>query len=86
MVAGVLESDMPKPDQYVMSHPAGRAVRANGLRRVGGAHDAQAQEIAARRCVFSCGGGEVRIQGVDGRCRETEIITPANRVDATSIV
>lgn len=66
---------MSNNDQYVVNHPDGWAVRAAGATRVSGVHDTQAQAIAAARMVVTNrGGGEVRIQGRDGRWRDSETI------------
>lgn len=66
---------MSSNDRYVVNHPAGWAVRSGGARRASSVHNTQAQAIAAaRRYVISGGGGEVLIQGRDGKWRDSETI------------
>lgn len=66
-------------DRYVVNHPDGWAVKAGGAIRATSVHDTQDQAIAAAKmAVRSRGGGEVRIQGVDGRWRDSETIAPGN--------
>ena len=57
-------------DRYVTKHPKGWAVKAPGGERASSVHGTQREaETAAKRTVHNLGGGEVRIQGRDGRWR-----------------
>ena len=73
------ESDMVRNDRYVVCHPDGWAVRASGAQRASSVHDTQAEAImVARNTVMRNGGGEVRIQGRDGRWRDSDTVAPGN--------
>lgn len=68
---------MSRHVRYVVNHPGGWAVKAGGAWRASSVHDTREQAIAAAKmAVISRGGGEVRIQGLDGRLRDTETISP----------
>ncbi|MFN3321735.1 MAG: DUF2188 domain-containing protein, partial [Allorhizobium sp.] len=59
-------------DRYVTKHPKGWAVKASGGERASSTHATQrAAEQAAKQTVRNLGGGEVRIQGRDGRWRDS---------------
>ncbi len=67
------------PDRYVTKHPQGWAVKAPGGIRAGSVHKTQREaEKAAKRTVGNLGGGEVRIQGRDGRWRDSDTVPPGN--------
>lgn len=67
------------PDRYVTKHPRGRAVKAPGGIRASSVHKTQREaEKAAKRTVGGLGGGEVRIQGRDGRWRDADTVPPGN--------
>lgn len=73
------EAKMPRNDRYVVNHPDGWAVRASGAQRASSVHDTQAEAImVARNTVMRSGGGEVRIQGRDGRWRDSDTVAPGN--------
>lgn len=60
-------------DRYVSKHPQGWAVRAANESRASSIHRTQREaEAKARSIVRSLGGGEVRIQGLDGKWRDSE--------------
>lgn len=62
-------------DMYVVNHPGGRAIKAGETSRASSFHHTKAQAIAAAKmAVTSRGGGEVRIQGLDVRWRDSETI------------
>nr|WP_299882662.1 DUF2188 domain-containing protein [uncultured Sulfitobacter sp.] len=64
-------------DRYVTKHPKGWAVRAPGADRASSVHGTQREaEAAAKRTVANQGGGEVRIQGRDGKWRDSDTVAP----------
>jgi len=66
-------------DRYVTKHPRGWAVQAPGGERASSVHTTQkAAEQAAKQTVRNLGGGEVRIQGRDGRWRDSDPVAPGN--------
>lgn len=68
-----------KNDRYVVKHDEGWAVKAPGAKRASGVFDTQAQaEQRAKEIVSDLGGGEVRIQGRDGRWRDSDTVPPGN--------
>ena len=70
---------MSSNDRYVVNHPDGWAVKASGARRASSVHDTQAEAImVARWAVMRNGGGEVLIQGQNGRWREKDTIPNGN--------
>lgn len=70
---------MSKNDRYVVKHRDGWAVRAGGAERASSVHDTQKEaEAAAKQTVGNLGGGEVRIQGRDGKWRDSDTVAPGN--------
>ena len=70
---------MAKNDRYVVRHPQGWAVKAPGAERASSVHETQkAAEQAAKQMVRRNGGGEVRIQGVNGKWRDSDTVPPGN--------
>ena len=70
---------MSKNDRYVVKHPDGWAVRKPGSDRASDVFDTQRDAIdRAREIVGNNGGGEVRIQGRDGRWRDSDTIPHGN--------
>lgn len=66
-------------DRYVTRHPRGWAVKAPWGVRASSVHSTQRDaEQAARQTVRNLGGGEVRIQGRDGRWRDSDTVPPGN--------
>lgn len=66
-------------DRFVTKHPNGWAVKATGAQRASSVHSTQrAAEQAAKQTVRNLGGGEVRIQGRDGRWRDSDTVAPGN--------
>lgn len=66
-------------DRYVTKHPKGWAVKAPGSERASSVHDTQREaEQAAKRTVGNLGGGEVRVQGRDGKWRDSDTVAPGN--------
>ena len=54
-------------------------MKAPGAKRASSVHDTQKEaEKAAKKTVGNLGGGEVRIQGRDGRWRDSDTIAPGN--------
>ena len=65
------------PDRYVTKHPKGWAVTSPGGKRASSVHSTQRKaERAAKQTVGNLGGGEVRIQGRDGRWRDSDTVPP----------
>lgn len=70
---------MAKSDRYVVKHPEGWAVKASGAARASGVYNTQrTAETAAKAIVRNLGGGEVRIQGRDGRWRDSDTVAPGH--------
>ena len=70
---------MPKNDRYVVNHPDGWAVKKGGAVRASGVYDTQVEaEDRAKEIVRNEGGGEVRIQGRDGKFRDSDTVAPGN--------
>ena len=70
---------MARTDRYVVRHPQGWAVKAPGAERASSLHETQkAAEQAARQTVRKNGEGEVRIQGVNGKWRDSDTVPPGN--------
>ena len=72
---------MPKPnDRYVARNPHGRwEVKAAHAKRSSKHTQTQAEAIQhAKDIVSNAGGGEVRIQGRDGRFRDSDTVAPGN--------
>lgn len=66
-------------DRYVTKHPQGWAVQKAYAERVSGLYDTQREaEAAAKQIVANLGGGEVRIQGRDGKWRDSDTVAPGN--------
>ena len=68
------------PDRYVVKNPAGGYdVKAPKARRASSHHDTQgAAEKRAKEIVANAGGGEVRVQGRDGRFRDSDTVAPGH--------
>jgi hypothetical protein len=61
--------------RYVVRDGDRWAVRAGGAQRASSTHDTQAEAIdRAREIVTNLGGGEVTIQGRDGRFRDSDTV------------
>lgn len=70
---------MPKNDRYVVKHPDGWAVKAGGADRASSIHGTQREaEAAAKKVVQNLGGGEVRIQGQNGKWRDSDTVAPGH--------
>jgi hypothetical protein len=70
---------MSKNDRFVVRHPEGWAVKKAGADRASSIHNRQADaERAAKQTVSGLGGGEVRVQGRDGRWRDSDTVAPGN--------
>jgi hypothetical protein len=70
---------MSQNDRYVVKHPQGWAVKEGGVERPEAVFDTQAEaERAAKQTVGLLGGGEVRVQGRDGRFRDSDTVAPAH--------
>jgi len=70
---------MSKNDRYVTKHPDGWAVKGGGAKRASGVFPTQtAAEKRAKEIVTNNGGGEVRIQGRDGKWRDSDTVPPGN--------
>ncbi len=63
----------------VVRHPKGWAVKAPKAERASSVHRTQADaERRAKDIVANEGGGEVRIQGRDGKWRDSDTVAPGN--------
>lgn len=71
---------MPKQsDRYVVRHGDDWAVKKAHADRASGVFGTQQEAAArARAIVGNLGGGEVRIQGVSGRFRDSDTVAPGN--------
>lgn len=67
-------------DRYVTKHTKGWAVKVPSGEHASSVHSTQrAAEQAAKQTVRNLGGGgEVRIQGRDGRWRDSDTVPPGN--------
>lgn len=66
-------------DRFVVRHSKGWAVKAPGARRASSVEPTQAAaERRAKKIVSKLGGGEVRIQGRDGRFRDSDTVPRGN--------
>lgn len=70
---------MSRNDRYVTKRPKGWAVEAPDAKRASSVHRTQAEaEKTAKQIVKNRGGGEVRIQGRDGKWRDSDTVPPGN--------
>lgn len=70
---------MSKNDRFVTRHPDGWAVRSRGSDRASSVHQTQRDaERQAKETVRNLGGGEVRIQGRDGKWRDSDTVAPGH--------
>lgn len=70
---------MSSNDRYVTKHPRGWAIQGPGAKRASSVHRRQGDaERAAKQVVSNLGGGEVRIQGRDGKWRDSDTVPPGN--------
>ena len=68
---------MAKNDRYVVKNDKGWAVKKGGSPRPESVHGKQSDaEKSAKDTVCRLGGGEVRIQGRDGRWRDSDTVAP----------
>lgn len=66
-------------DRYVVKHGKAWAVKRAGVAAPESVHRTQGMaEQRAKQSVRSAGGGEVRIQGRDGKWRDSDTVSPAN--------
>ncbi|WP_370374802.1 DUF2188 domain-containing protein [Maricaulis sp.] len=74
-----MRSLMSGNDRYVVKHADGWAVTGGGAERASGVFRTQKEaEGRAKEIVKNLGGGEVRIQGRDGRWRDSDTVPPGN--------
>ncbi len=70
---------MKKNDRYVVRHGDDWAVKKPGAERASSIHGTQKEaESRAKNIVGGLGGGEVSIQGRDGRWRDSDTVAPGN--------
>lgn len=70
---------MGNNDRFVVKHKDGWAVKKADSDRASSIHSTQREaERAAKDIVSNIGGGEVRIQGQDGRWRDSDTVPPGN--------
>ena len=66
-------------DRYVVKHQDGWAVKAAHAKRASSTHPTKKQaEKAAKETVKNNGGGEVLMQGKDGRWLDSDTVAPGN--------
>ncbi len=66
-------------DRYVVNHPDGWAIKKGGSEKASDVFGTQKEaEIRAKKIVSNLGGGEVRIQGKNGRWRDSDTVSPGN--------
>lgn len=70
---------MSRNDRFVVKHGSSWAVRKAGDTRPESVHRKQsAAATSDKPTVWNLGGGEVRIQGRDGRWRDSDTVAPGN--------
>jgi uncharacterized protein DUF2188 len=70
---------MAKNDRFVVNHPDGWAVKKPHADRASAVLPTQREaEQRAKEIVGNLGGGEVRIQDVRGRWRDSDTVEPGN--------
>jgi len=70
---------MNSNNRYVVKHPRGWAVKAANQTFPESVYQKQsAAEAAAKQTVSLLGGGEVRIQGRDGKWRDSDTVAPGH--------
>lgn len=70
---------MSKNDRFVVKHEKGWAVKKPHAQRSSGNFNTQKEaEDRAKRIVTNNGGGEVRIQGRNGKWRDSDTVKPGN--------
>src|SRR5437867_3174180 len=68
---------MSKNDRFVVRHGSDWAVKKGGTEKPESVHRNQGRaEQVAKKTVSGLGGGEVRIQGRDGRWRDSDTVRP----------
>lgn len=66
-------------DRYVVKAGSGWAVKKAGAERASAVCGTQGQaEARAKEIVGNLGGGEVRIQGTNGKWRDSDTVAPGN--------
>jgi len=66
-------------DRYVVKHPKGWAVKKPHAEKASDILPTQKEaEGRAKEIVSNLGGGEVRIQGLNGRWRDSDTVAPGN--------
>ena len=69
---------MSDNDRFVVKHREGWAIKKAGAERASEVCDTQSEaEKRAKEIVSQLGGGEVRIQGSDGKWRDSDTVAPA---------
>ena len=70
---------MSDNDRFVVKHPDGWAVKKANADRASAVTGTQAEaERRAKEIVGNRGGGEARIQGRDGKWRDSDTVAPGN--------
>jgi uncharacterized protein DUF2188 len=70
---------MGKNNRFVVKHPEGWAIKKPGAERASEIHPTQGEaEQRAKEIVSNLGGGEVRVQGRDGKFRDSDTVPPGN--------
>ncbi len=70
---------MSKNDRFVVKNGSDWSVKKAGVKTAESTHSKQSDaERAAKKTVQKLGGGEVRIQGRDGKWRDSDTVAPGN--------
>ncbi|MCP3447343.1 DUF2188 domain-containing protein [Bradyrhizobium sp. CCGUVB14] len=70
---------MSKNDRFVVKHGSDWAVKKGGVSTPESVHHKQSDaERVAKQTVHRAGGGEVRIQGRDGKFRDSDTVKPGH--------
>ena len=77
--AGKHETRMSKNDRFVVRHGTDWAVKKGGVSSPESIHHKQSRaEEQAKFTVRGLGGGEVRVQGRDGKWRDSDTVAPGH--------
>jgi hypothetical protein len=75
----IAEMEMSKNDRFVVKQGSDWAVKKAGVATPESVHHKQSRaEQQAKSTVRDLGGGEVRIQGRDGKWRDSDTVAPGN--------
>lgn len=73
------QTNLSRNERDVVQHPRGWAVKGPHAQRASSVHGTQAEaQRRAKEIVHNLGGGEVRVQGRNGRWRDSDTVAPGN--------